>query len=29
VELHGGTIAATSSPSLGGLRIEILLPALP
>jgi len=29
VELHGGTIAATSSPALGGLRIEVLLPALP
>jgi signal transduction histidine kinase len=29
VELHGGTIAASSSPDLGGLRVEVLLPALP
>jgi two-component system sensor histidine kinase QseC len=28
VELHGGTIGASSSAALGGLRVEILLPAL-
>jgi two-component system sensor histidine kinase QseC len=29
VELHGGSFAATSSPSLGGLRIEVRLPLQP
>ena len=29
VQLHGGTLAASSSPTLGGLRVEIFLPALP
>ena len=29
VELHGGLLAATSSPALGGLRVEVRLPALP
>ncbi|QJR16253.1 ATP-binding protein [Usitatibacter palustris] len=29
VELHGGSIAASRSPALGGLRIEISLPAPP
>ena len=29
VELHGGTVAASASPTLGGLRIEVRLPAIP
>ena len=29
VELHRGTIAASASPSLGGLRVSIRLPAIP
>ena len=29
VELHGGTIAASSSAALGGLRVEVRMPALP
>lgn len=29
VELHAGTVAASASPSLGGLRVEVRLPAIP